>query len=189
MIFSGISGHNSSYQELVIKWQTGYTTNYLVHTNASQQLCVVQGNSQCTTRTIPQGEWVHVTAVMTSETNTDFYINGAYADSVINGYGPTNSNPLTFGDWQGGGEPLNGKMDDVRIWDRALNAGEVSALYNLYVEPDITTGLVGHWPLDETSGTTSFDSSGNGNDGTMENGLDAGNRFNDRDHRVCTDVG
>ena len=32
---------------------------------------------------------------------------------------------------------------------------------------DITTGLVGHWTLDETTGTTAADSSGNGNDGTV----------------------
>jgi hypothetical protein len=35
-------------------------------------------------------------------------------------------------------------------------------------------GLVGHWKLDETSGTTAVDSSGNGNNGTMQDGLDAG---------------
>ncbi len=39
----------------------------------------------------------------------------------------------------------------------------------------VPNGLVGHWRLDETSGTTAFDSSGNGNDGTMQNGLDATN--------------
>ncbi len=35
---------------------------------------------------------------------------------------------------------------------------------------DITTGLVGHWKLDEGSGTTASDSSGNGNTGTLTNG-------------------
>jgi len=35
-------------------------------------------------------------------------------------------------------------------------------------------GLVGHWRLDETSGTTVFDAAGSVN-GTMEGGLDAGN--------------
>ena len=34
-----------------------------------------------------------------------------------------------------------------------------------------TVGLVGHWKLDETTGTTASDSSGNGNDGTV-NGTD-----------------
>jgi len=33
-------------------------------------------------------------------------------------------------------------------------------------------GLVGYWKLDETSGTTAVDATGN-NDGTMQNGLDA----------------
>lgn len=32
---------------------------------------------------------------------------------------------------------------------------------------DVTTGLAGHWRLDETSGTNVIDSSGNGNDGTL----------------------
>ena len=35
-----------------------------------------------------------------------------------------------------------------------------------------TDGLVGYWMLDETSGTTATDSSGNGNNGTMSGGLD-----------------
>ncbi len=38
-----------------------------------------------------------------------------------------------------------------------------------------TDGLVGWWTLDETSGTSAADSSGNGNNGTMIGGLDAGN--------------
>lgn len=39
--------------------------------------------------------------------------------------------------------------------------------------PDVTSGLVGHWKLDETSGTTAADSSGNSKDGTMTGGLNA----------------
>ncbi len=37
----------------------------------------------------------------------------------------------------------------------------------------VASGLVGHWRLDETSGTTAFDSSGSGNDATLNN-LDFG---------------
>lgn len=36
--------------------------------------------------------------------------------------------------------------------------------------PDITTGLIGHWKLDEGAGTTANDSSGNGNHGTIVGG-------------------
>ena len=35
---------------------------------------------------------------------------------------------------------------------------------------DISDGLVGYWPFDEGSGTTAYDVSGNGNDGTLMNG-------------------
>ena len=38
-----------------------------------------------------------------------------------------------------------------------------------------TNGLVGHWPLDETSGTTATERSFNTNDGTMQNGLTGSN--------------
>ena len=34
---------------------------------------------------------------------------------------------------------------------------------------DPTNGLIGHWKLDESAGTTAADSSGNGNDGTLTN--------------------
>lgn len=37
-----------------------------------------------------------------------------------------------------------------------------------------TGGLIGHWKLDETTGTSAADSSGNGRNGTMVSGLNAG---------------
>ena len=43
-------------------------------------------------------------------------------------------------------------------------------LPNLVSAQDITTGLIGHWKFDETSGTTATDSSGNNNTGTLTNG-------------------
>jgi hypothetical protein len=54
-------------------------------------------------------------------------------------------------------------------------AGVFSLLLNLFISqsnaqtPDITTGLVGHWKFDETSGTTANDSAGS-NTGTLTNG-------------------
>ena len=38
---------------------------------------------------------------------------------------------------------------------------------------DITTGLLGHWPLDETAGTNATDVSGNGNKGSVRNNTDS----------------
>lgn len=60
------------------------------------------------------------------------------------------------------GEYFKGKIDDVRIYRRALSADEIAAL--CWEQP-----LVAHWKLDETSGTTASDSSDNGNHGTLVN--------------------
>jgi hypothetical protein len=55
---------------------------------------------------------------------------------------------------------FNGVIDEVRIYDRALPAGEIANL----------AGLVGYWKFDENTGTTAADSSGNGNTGTLTSG-------------------
>ena len=82
-----------------------------------------------------------------------------------------------------GGVYMSGSIDDVRIYNRALSATEVTQLYNLNaskynVTPtlSLTSGLVGHWTMDgkdtnwlsSTVGTTT-DRSGNGNTGTLTN--------------------
>jgi hypothetical protein len=59
----------------------------------------------------------------------------------------------------------NGLIDDVRIYNRALSAEEVSKLYRGEWVSD--TGLVGHWEMDEGYGGQVRDKSGNGNHGTI----------------------
>jgi len=81
---------------------------------------------------------------------------------------------------------LDGELDDVRIYDRALSAAEVLALYNATrrtarkrVGGALATGLVGHWEMNDgpigtdASGTdTILDSSGSGNHGDGVDGAD-----------------
>lgn len=114
-----------------------------------------------------------------------------------------NSDPVTIGGRNdGNGDDYSGLMDDVRIYTRALSANEIasmaaacskgSMIYNADhhvpqycagsddwvamgpVRGGIDNGLVGHWQLDETSGTTAGDASGNLLNGSMIGGLDAG---------------
>ncbi len=77
--------------------------------------------------------------------------------------------PLYIGTWDvsdsNSAPDIN--IDDARVYDGVMTADQV---YDLYLE----TSQVGHWTLDETSGTTASDSSDSGNDGAMSGGLDAG---------------
>ena len=57
----------------------------------------------------------------------------------------------------------DGVMDEPRIYSRALGAGEIA-------DVERYTGLMGLWRLNDMTGTTAADFSGNSNDGTLTNG-------------------
>jgi hypothetical protein len=63
---------------------------------------------------------------------------------------------------------FDGILDDVRIYDRMLDATEIAELANA-----ANTGPVAHWKMDETSGPTAVDAEG-GHDGTLVGDLNWG---------------
>jgi hypothetical protein len=69
----------------------------------------------------------------------------------------------------GSGAYFNGEFDEIRIWNVARSAEEISSNMNRRLtgtEP----GLVAYWNFDEGSSSLANDSSGNGNAGTLVNG-------------------
>ncbi len=78
---------------------------------------------------LPVGEWTHVAVTLVGNTGT-LYINGAQVDRRTITLNPSNvapaANYLGKSQWP---DPLfNGAIDDFRIYDYGLDAGEVSAL-------------------------------------------------------------
>ncbi|NTU46675.1 DUF2341 domain-containing protein [Candidatus Roizmanbacteria bacterium] len=81
----------------------------------------------------------------------NFYCNGSFlSKTAASGNLYTTSYNLSIG------KTFYGSIDDVRIYNRALSPAEVSALYNWAPGPLI------YYKMDEGSGTTVTDSSGNG---------------------------
>lgn len=115
------------------------------------------------TGSVPLGIWTFVSVSYSASGVWTFYING-----VASGTG-TNLRSLAFANTLIGkqlvAENFNGKLDDVRIYGRVLTSTEISNLY-YGIEP-VTTNLGGWWKLDEGSGTSATDSSGNSNTGTI----------------------
>ena len=73
--------------------------------------------------------------------------------------------PLVIGcDFPGGNEYFRGGMRDVRVYGRALPAGEIAAL----AAP--IPGLAGWWPLGERTSAI-YDLSGHENHGSVQNGI------------------
>jgi hypothetical protein len=65
-----------------------------------------------------------------------------------------------------------GKIDEARIYSRALSQEEVAKLYQTTAPSSVDTALIGHWTFDgaDISGTMAIDRSGKGNNGTLTNG-------------------
>lgn len=103
----------------------------------------------------------------------NLYIDGVLVKSTDTGayknIGYTNNNNLCIGTEAGNTVATNsqnfvGTIGATRIYNRALSPTEV---YNNYQGNVTRSGLVGEWLLNATSGTVAKDTSGNGNDGTL----------------------
>ena len=121
---------------------------------------------------INTNQWYHA-AVSYNGSDYKIYIDGVETSSITNTFSGFGTGPVNLGAHiAGGGDSYHGALDDTRIYDRALTDAEILAIYNAGDPPaQPNDGLIGHWKLDETAGTTAADSSGNGNDATMINGL------------------
>lgn len=118
-------------------------------------------------------EWQHI--VFATDGNTiQGYKNGTQIFNVSGNLNTTGSE-YNFGSVSV--KYFDGALDDIRIYNRTLNSTEVGQLYRQNQEtvgaPEaskvINNGLVGYWPLNgpDISGTTAYDRSGNGNNGTI----------------------
>ncbi len=118
-----------------------------------------------TSTSLSLNTWNHVVAVYDSTNRyTKIYFNGieqAYS-SHVQGASETISDDsaqsLIIGNRTGADMGLAGRMDDVRIYNRALSPAEVQQLYNF------APGPVGYWKMDDkvdTDNEVINDSSGN----------------------------
>ncbi len=81
---------------------------------------------------IEVGKWANVIAVVRSATDMSLYLNGADIGGAYSGSGAamaSSSAPFRLGTRNG--ELFSGAIDDVRVFDRALNSADVASLANI----------------------------------------------------------
>ncbi|MBF9018794.1 LamG domain-containing protein [Oceanispirochaeta sp. M2] len=127
-------------------------------------------NAYIQSSTSPQeGEWYHVVGVYDGS-EILIYVNGVLENSktVVGNLLTGENNPLYIGSNQNAGRYFNGVIDEVGIYNNALNASEVLARYNVDSLPyeSETVDLVSEWDLNENSGSVATDSVGD-NYGTI----------------------
>ena len=119
-------GVNSS---IMTKLPAGFQINVDVPTNALRLYSSSGPDFAIGTISITDNDWHHY-AVVINNTAVSMYVDGValvMTDSVITTV-PGNTNPLRIGRATLGDGYLNGALDDVRIYDRLLNAAEIAAL-------------------------------------------------------------
>jgi hypothetical protein len=100
----------------------------------NNQIRFFRGDSypNCGGRILPIAEWTHVAATFDGATLV-FYIDGQETGRGAFSFGPTTDAVITIGcDSSFGWNSFNGALDDVRIYDRALLAGEIRWLTCLF---------------------------------------------------------
>ena len=144
-------------------WQVRYGWNspqpYMAFTfNTSPRAWAYVGKN------LDRDEWVHIAGTHDG-TTLKCYLNGVETDSTPMGAITSSPAPLLIGS-DGWSDDWIGAIDEVAIYDRDLSVGQIRYLAGQRV-PVEAPRPVGHWTLDEGSGTTVADVSGNGNDGTI----------------------
>ncbi|MBZ5529518.1 MAG: LamG domain-containing protein, partial [Acidobacteriia bacterium] len=142
--------------------------------------------------TITSNQWIYATFTMSKSggnMTVSTYMNGKLVGSETQGVSGTFANGGVLSIWDPSlGKP--GKMDEVKIYPYARTADQIKQDYNAGLagatashgtgassgnSPKwMTDGLVGHWEMDESSGTAVNDATGNANDGTLTNAEETG---------------
>ena len=116
-----------------------------------------------TTAQYNDNKWHHVMAIADRDGLAYIYIDGNQVKSndISSENGDTGTGAFSIGrPYDRNYAYFNGQIDELRIYNRALSEAEVRYHYN-------HGGPVAHWDMDEGSGSTINDKSGNGNDGTI----------------------
>lgn len=124
----------------------------------------------------PQGTlqintWYHVAGTFDGDT-IRLYVNGMLvADSAFHGTQvPGTAYPQRIGrlsdPQQSQTRYWHGKIDEVRVWNRAISQAEIQENMGEHLDPSQETELVGYWRLNDSTGTSVSDMSGSGNNGT-----------------------
>jgi hypothetical protein len=145
------------------------------------------------TSAVTANTWTNISVVFdnNSATNTDIYINGTKSSATatgtlasVNDIG-VNTQNLTIGSEADSQDFIKGKLDEIKLFPYARSSTQIKQDYTstLASQPGSNTsvnigsnnvnqlskGLVGYWKMDENTGSTATDNSGNNLSGSISN--------------------
>ena len=105
--------------------------NFQIAFDPSSGLHFVGDNGGVVTHTdLPLNTWTHLAVTFDGVSTFRFYINGSLTATGSGTLGPVNNFPLTIGKAGSCGYLFKGLIDEVELFNRALTAEEILAIYN-----------------------------------------------------------
>jgi hypothetical protein len=137
--------------------------------NTSGEVNARIGGIQISGGNLTLNKWQHV-AVTFDGTTKSIYIDGVLTGSLADATpAATGSSALTIGNWSNVNLNLDGRVDEVRIWNVARSPSEVAVDMNNCLSGS-ETGLMAYYSFEDVRGGSSLtDLTANGNDGSLTN--------------------
>lgn len=139
-------------------------------------------DSACSTTSYADSKWHHIEAVKSTTTSITLYVDGtqvAQTTSLTATSTLSTTATLYVGvDSAGTTNWWDGSVDDLAIYPYARSTAQVksdfsgvhtAAIMGAQSNDALSNGLVGYWKMDENTGTSVTDYSGNGNTGSFTN--------------------
>ncbi|KAA9325979.1 LamG-like jellyroll fold domain-containing protein [Adhaeribacter soli] len=149
---------HAPWTDKMLHWDYGTTSNGRVSVNFTPYL----------------DKWTHVALVSAGKGGNwkAIYLNGNLAASgtVSDGASTLGATGMMIGRWNGNYH--KGSIDEFRVWNKVRTQSEIQADMNRAISGS-SSGLVGYWRFDETSGTTAYDGTANNFHGTLTAGSSA----------------
>ena len=120
------------------------------------------------------GTWHHYVVTRDSTNVIEMYVDGVKQTKSTSNVNSNDVAMISVGNRTGNIKHFKGKMDDfIAVGGYCATQQNVTDLYNSGggIDPTtiLTSGVVAYWKFNESTGTTASDSSGNGNDLTLNN--------------------
>ncbi|MBL7050155.1 MAG: hypothetical protein ISR96_11625, partial [Nitrospira sp.] len=173
------SSFQNDYGRIIDRYLHGGTAGYTLYRNASNNKVQFTfwntaggRHDVASTTSITDETWHHIAAVYDGQW-MKLYVDGvveAQKDIGLVTLSIANNVLGIGGNFDGARwNTFGGAIDEVRIWQTALNSDEVNAWMNRTITPDHPnyTNLMGYWMMDNGSGTEVTDMSGRGHDCTL----------------------
>lgn len=163
---------NTTANQTIFQAGSGATRAFALSVVGSDLVFTVEGETDTNTMTgtsdaVTAGQWHHVAATYDGSDMTVYLDGAVYATEPFDGGVIDQAGDFVIGNTAAGNVPLQGAIDEVRVWNVALDEQQINDGIAAVVPAD-SDGLVAYYRMDQQSGGVLRDATVNANDAIID---------------------